>query len=71
MTDAQERHLARILKDFAARASGKYRKGAEEHGGNLFDLTPLQLIDNAVDEAVDQVVYLLTLRSKICDAKAD
>jgi hypothetical protein len=42
----------------------KYRKGAEEHGGFLGDMTPEDLIANAIDEAIDQLVYLLTLRDK-------
>lgn len=42
----------------------KYRAGQEAHGGNLFDLTEVQLIDEALMEAVDQMTYLITLRSK-------
>ena len=40
----------------------KYRKGQAEHGGQLW-LNP-SLLDNAIDEAIDQVVYLLTLKEQ-------
>lgn len=65
MTPEREDHIASILKRFHERADAKYRKGQAEHGGNLWDLTKEQLIDNAIEEAVDQVVYLFTLKDKL------
>jgi hypothetical protein len=65
MNELQREHLRRLDAAFARRLHPKYAKGAEEHGGNLFDLTPLQLIDMALDEVVDQWTYLQTLRDKI------
>lgn len=65
MTPEQEIHLSEIISDFSTRCDAKYRKGQAEHGGNLFDLGMLQLIDNGLEEAVDQFVYLKTLRDKI------
>lgn len=65
MTEEQEQHLLDIKSQFFMLVDKKYRKGQAEHGGNLFDLSPLQLLDNAIDEAIDQVVYLLTLRKQI------
>ncbi len=65
MTDEQEIHLARIKHEAGVLISDKYRKGQNEHGGNLWDKEVYELLDNAIDEAVDQVVYLLTLRSKL------
>ena len=67
MTDEQEANLAEIKADFNKEVSLKYAKGALEHGGNIWDLTQLQLINNAMDEAVDQYVYLHTERKKILD----
>ena len=64
MTEEQEQHLQSIKTYFEKQSDSKYRKGQVEHGGNLFDLTPLQLLDNAIDEAVDQFVYLTTLRQQ-------
>ena len=48
----------------------KYRAGAEKHkddrnSENLDDVDKSYLIDEAIDEAIDMVVYLLTLRKKI------
>ena len=61
----QEEHLNTIKSAFSFLVNDKYRKGQKEHGGNLFDKTPIQLVDNALDEAIDQVVYLITLRNKL------
>ena len=65
MTPQQEKHLQSIKTDFSKLVDAKYRAGQEEHGGDLFDKPLLELVDNSIDEAVDQVVYLLTLRNKI------
>ena len=63
MTQKQYTHVAEIAAVFKERMSAKYEKGAKEHGGNLWDMTPLQLCDCAIDEAIDQIVYLLTQRA--------
>lgn len=65
MNESQERHLRDILEETRRRLNLKYRQGAAEHGGDLQALTAYQLIDNAVDEHLDGIVYLLTLRNKI------
>ena len=64
MTQDQEIHLARIKNIFRDLADTKYRVGQAEHGGNLFDMASQDLLDNAINEAIDQVVYLLTLKDK-------
>ncbi len=61
MTNDQERHLQEIKDKFNVLVDSKYRKGAAEHGGDLQDMPIIELLDNAIDEAVDQVTYLLTL----------
>lgn len=58
-------HLNRILKDTRKLLSAKYTKGQKEHGGELWKLTPLQLVTEALNEALDQVTYLHTLREVI------
>lgn len=68
MTEAQERHLHEIKTEFVRLVDSKYRKGQAEHGGDLFKLSDLKLIECAIDEAIDQVVYLLTLRQNMIDA---
>jgi hypothetical protein len=65
MTEKQEKHLQEIKDNFSNLCDTKYRKGQAEHGGNLFDMSPMQLLDNAIDEAIDQVVYLLTIKQKL------
>lgn len=65
MTKEQEEHLQNIKDDFVRMVDRKYRKGQKEHGGDLFDKSTSELIDMAIDEAIDQVVYLLTLRDQV------
>lgn len=59
----QEQHLQSIKDNFAALADLKYRKGQHEHGGNLWEKK--HLIDMAIDEAIDQVCYLFSLKDQI------
>jgi len=65
MTLEQEKHLQQIKDEFVVLADAKYRKGQEEHGGDLFDKDVLWLLDQILYEAIDQVVYALTLREKL------
>lgn len=70
MTGEQEQHLQQIKDEFGEAVERKYRAGAAEHGGNLWDKTPLQLCDEAIAEAIDQVTFLLTLRTKLAEQQA-
>lgn len=65
MTQEQREHANMISNMFSELMHKKYRKGAEEHGGNLWEMGSDQLLDNAIDEAIDQVVYLLTLKETL------
>jgi acetyl-CoA carboxylase carboxyltransferase component len=65
MTPEQEAHLKRIKTNFSSKVDKKYREGQKEHGGNLYHENIIQLLDKAINEAVDQVVYLETLREVI------
>lgn len=65
MTRDQERHLQSIKDEFLKRVDQKYRKGQKEHGGNLFDYARLDLVENTIDEAIDMVTYLLSLRRQM------
>lgn len=63
MTSEQVAHLNRIKEQVSYEITEKYAKGAKEHASTLSaDYTPLQVLDMAVEEALDQVVYLYTLR---------
>jgi hypothetical protein len=66
MTEEQEQHLGEIQDQFCDLVDAKYRKGAREHASQLNkDYTAKELLDMAIDEAIDQVTYLLTLREKL------
>ena len=65
MTEGQEAHLKRIKDRFSALVDPKYRKGQESHGGDLFTVPTLTILDMAIEEAIDQVVYLITLRDRL------
>lgn len=62
LTPEQQGHVEDIAKEFVYAMSDKYIKGQREHGGNVFDMSLDKLLNNAIDEAIDQVVYLLTLK---------
>jgi hypothetical protein len=67
MTQEQESHLQGIKDQFARDVDAKYRAGVREHGGNLWEMTPLQLIDEAMKEAVDQYTYLFEARRQVSE----
>lgn len=65
MNAEQEEHLQQIKEQFEMLVDRKYRRGQVEHGGDLFEKDYNWLINNALDEAVDLVVYLLTLKARL------
>ncbi len=65
MTGSQEDHLQHIKAAFVAAVDAKYRAGAREHGGRLWEMTPRELVLEAMAEAVDQFTYLSTLLDKM------
>ena len=65
MNVEQEQHLQDVKEEFYSLVDRKYRKGAKKHGGDLLSSSALILCNHALDEAIDQVVYLLTLRSEL------
>ena len=67
MTPEQEAHLKRIKANFISKVDMKYRAGQKEHGGDLMHANVVALIDMAISEAIDQVVYLETLRGVILE----
>ena len=69
MTVKQKAHVARIIKAFEFKMSHKYVQGAKTHGGNLWERDDLYLLDAAIDETIDQFVYLMTLRDSITQVK--
>jgi len=66
MNSKQIEHLGYILDQTQDLISNKYEKGAAEHKTILSeDYDKHQLIDMAIEEAVDQITYLLTLKGKL------
>lgn len=67
MTPAQEKHLASIKKQFSKDLDKKYRAGQKEHGGNVW--LKDGMLDNALDEVIDLVVYLYVLKQQLKNNK--
>lgn len=64
MTKEQKQHMERVLLGFEIRMQGKYERGVDEHGGNLWETSLVHLLEEALDENVDQFVYLYTALQK-------
>jgi len=63
MNKVQLEHLGEILDQTHDLISNKYLKGAAEHKTILSeDYSSEQLIDMSIEEAIDQITYLLTLK---------
>ena len=62
MYSSDEHHLQAILATFEKEATEKYRAGVKEHGGHLWEKPGM--LDEAIKEAIDLVVYLYTLRDQ-------
>jgi len=70
MNTKQETHLKYLLDTAVTRISRKYIAGTREHRGCLADKSAEYLIDQAISEAVDQITYLLTLKTKIDESSS-
>lgn len=57
MNDQQEQHLKEIIEYFSHAMDKKYRKGQAKHGGDLWERDTLF---DALEEAIDLCVYLIT-----------
>ena len=65
MNTPNERFLTQLQQQILEIVDAKYRIGYKEHikkEGDIWD-NPL-LLDHAIDEAVDLLIYLLTLRKQ-------
>jgi hypothetical protein len=67
MNTSSEHHLEYLKAKTVKLMDIKYRAGQKEHGGTLRDVSAMELLDNGIDEAIDQIVYLLTLKEKLND----
>lgn len=64
MPVVNQSHFTHVLDDFRVLFRDKYIKGYNEHGGLLSDLKTDALLNAAVDETLDLVAYLLTLKQR-------
>jgi hypothetical protein len=55
-------HVEHLIKVASGKIRYKYIKGVLEHGGNLWEHSMMELLNQSIDETVDNLVYLLTLR---------
>jgi hypothetical protein len=59
MTEEQEKDLEWLHEIHRSLLEKKYRDGAEKHGGDLLKMTTRQALDEAIEENLDQYVYLM------------
>ncbi|HUR19845.1 MAG TPA: hypothetical protein VMZ90_03500 [Vicinamibacterales bacterium] len=62
MDAEHQAHATRILSKFNADLLAKYEAGQAEHGGNLWEKRGM--LEHAIEEAIDMVVYLYTLKEQ-------
>ena len=63
MSPEHEAHCERIVNQFSDDFRKKYQKGQAEHGGRIW--TKPGMLDHAIEEAIDLVCYLYTLRDQL------
>lgn len=71
MEPEQEKHLKEIKREFCDQVDSKYRHGQQEHGGDLFRKSPLDLVNEAINENLDQFVYLKSARDKMLQQRGN
>lgn len=62
MNRKQTEHIMGIIEDFSDKAFHKYENGVLEHGGNLWDMPLMKLIENSQEEHIDGYVYTKTIQ---------
>ena len=66
-----DKHREVMIESFAQIARVKYDRGNEEHGGDLQAKSPLQLLMEIRDEAIDTFIYAQTAIDKLNTATKD
>lgn len=62
MSPEQEAHAEQLVKRFSDKAIIKYRKGCEEHLGNLWEVPLPDLLNMLEEELIDAWMYLETIK---------
>ena len=65
MTPAHEHHLEQIKLATCDLLDKKYRAGQKFHGGSLWTMPAAKQVESAIEEATDQITYLLSLRQNM------
>jgi hypothetical protein len=65
MTSSQEKHLQELHLFHSFLLDKKYRAGAKKYKNNLLSLTPRRLLEEALEENIDQYVYIVTALKKL------
>lgn len=65
MTPSQEQHITELKNKFATMMYHKYELGTVEHPGHIKDLPVLTLLKEALNETIDQAVFLMTAIEKL------
>jgi len=63
-TASHLQHLQQIKAVAADMIDDKYRRGQAQHGGNLWGMSTARIVEASLEEATDQMTYLLTLRQQ-------
>jgi hypothetical protein len=61
-------HLEHLLARLLFRFKGKYIEGQQKHGGILSERSVLGLLEEAENEALDQMAYIPTARDNVLKA---
>ena len=65
-TKKHDLHMSTIQMAAVECIEKKYRRGVEENNGTkLWEMPSVNLVENAIEEATDQLTYLLTLRQEM------
>lgn len=64
MTEDQDRHLTEIIYFIANHYRPRYERGAREYGDNMWEHDEDWFIDNAIEENLDALAYLISWKLK-------
>jgi hypothetical protein len=59
MTEEKEKDLGILQLEHHIRLDKKYRAGDKKHGDDLLTLTLVEYLEEAIEENLDQFVYLM------------
>ena len=60
-----EHHLTQIQEAACEAIERKYKDGVEAYRTNLWEMPAMRMVEEGINEAVDQISYLMSLRQSI------